>query len=105
MDEKRIEIIEDIDGKITFDEIERKDINRADVDAAKAEIERIEAENAEFLARIEENKAKVDAIKAKIAYAEKIIAIADEKKAAEEPKVEDAISEEVNPENAEIPQA
>lgn len=82
--EKRIEIVEDIEGRIVYDEIERKDLNRSDVEAAKAEIERIEAENASFLAKIEENKARIEAIKAQIADAEKVIAIADAKKAAEE---------------------
>lgn len=78
--EKRIEIVEDIDGKITYDEIERKDIVRADVESAKLEIARIEAENAEYLAKVEANKERIEAIKAEIAYAETIIAIADEKK-------------------------
>ena len=83
MEEKRIEIIEDIDGKIVYDEIARKDLNRADVEAAKAEIERIEAENADYLARVDANRARIEEIKAQIAEAERIIAIADDKKAAE----------------------
>lgn len=78
--DKRIEIVEDIDGKIVYDEIERKDIVRADVEAAKAEIARIEELNANYLAMVEENRLKIEKIKAEIAYAETIIAIADEKK-------------------------
>lgn len=103
--DKRIEIVEDIDGKIVYDEIERKDIVRADVEAAKAEIERIELENANYLAMVEENKLKIEKIKAEIAYAETIIAIADEKKNLEtsevvEEEVAEVASEEV-PENIE----
>lgn len=98
--EKRIEIVEDIDGKITYDEIERKDIVRADVESAKLEIARIEAENAEYLAKVEANKERIEAIKAEIAYAETIIAIADEKKNLElgevvEEEVTEVASEEV----------
>lgn len=83
MDEKRIEIIEDIEGRITYDEIHRKDIVRADVDTAEAEIARLEAENADYLNRVESNKAMIEKIKAEIAEAKEIIAIADAKAQAE----------------------
>lgn len=100
MDEKRIEIVEDINGKITFDEIERKDIDRADVEAAEAEIARIEAENADYLAKVEENNKKLIDIKVKIEFAKRVIAIADEKKAREEAEKEAArLAEEQNEAN------
>lgn len=102
--EKRIEIVEDIDGKITYDEIERKDVNRADVEAAKAEIERIEAENADYLAKVNVNNEKIEEIKAKIAEYERVIAIADDIKAKELAELESPSSdvEESQPINPQV---
>ena len=89
--DKRIEIVEDINGVIDADKIYRVRIDRAEVEAAKAEIARIELENADYLAKIEANKARIEAIKAEIAEAEEIIAIADQKKASEETNEEEVV--------------
>ena len=91
MDEKRIEIIEDIEGRIVYDEVHRKDIVRADVDSAEAEIARLEAENADYLNRVESNKAMIEKIKAEIEEAKSIIALADAKKAAELAESENSV--------------
>lgn len=88
MGEKRIEILEDVNGIIKFEEIKEDSVNRAEVEALKARIAELEAQE---LAIAEEKKALLE----KIAYAEEIIAIADAKKLAEESVVSEEVAEEV----------
>lgn len=97
MPEKKIVIIEDVDGVITFDKVEteRDTINRADVESAEKRIAEIEAHI------IEENK-ELEALREQIAYAKEIIALADKKKEEELPK-EDTEEETVEAETETTP--
>lgn len=88
MGEKRIEILEDVNGVIKFEEIKEDVVNRSEVEAVKVRLAELEAAK---LAIEEEEKA----LHEKIAYAEKIIAIADAKKLAEESVVSEEVAEEV----------
>lgn len=88
MGEKRIEILEDVNGIIKFEEIKEDVVNRSEVEAVKARLAELEAAK---LAIEEEEKE----LHEKIAYAEKIIAIADAKKLAEESVVSEEVAEEV----------
>lgn len=76
MEDKRVEIVSDVENIVTFDTIVRDTVNRADVAIAEERIVVLEAE-------IAERNAEIDALKEKIAYAKEIIAIADAKKLAE----------------------
>lgn len=88
MGEKRIEILEDVNGVIKFEEITEDVVNRSEVEAVKARL----AELAAAKLTIEEEEKELHE---KIAYAEKIIAIADAKKLAEESVVSEEVAEEV----------
>ena len=77
MEDKRVEIVSDVDNVVTFDTIVRDSINRADVAVAEERIAVLERE-------IAERNAEIDALKEKIAYAKEIIAIADAKKLEEQ---------------------
>ena len=88
MDEKRIEILEDVNGIIKFEEIKEDVINRNEVEAVEARIEELLAQK---LAIDEE----LAALNEKIAYAKKVIAIADAKKLAEESVVSEEAAEEI----------
>ena len=74
MDEKKIVIVSDENGIVEFDDITIKHdtVNRAEVAEVKAEIAKLEKDKVAIDNRIVE-------LKAKVLYAEKIIAIADEK--------------------------
>ena len=74
--EKEIKIVNDDDIIITYQMIETDEINRQEIADIKIAIEALEKEVAEKNAKIEE-------LKNKVAFAEKIIAMADEKKATE----------------------
>ena len=74
--EKEIKIVNDDDIIITYQMIETDEINRQEIADIKLAIEALEKEVAEKNAKIEE-------LKNKVAFAEKIIAMADEKKASE----------------------
>lgn len=74
--EKEIKIVNDDDIIITYQMIETDEINRQEIADIKLAIEALEKEVAEKNAKIEE-------LKNKVAFAEKIIAMADEKKATE----------------------
>ena len=74
--EKEIKIVNDDDIIITYQMIETDEINRQEIADIKIAIEALEQEVAEKNAKIEELKKKVD-------FAEKVIAMADEKKATE----------------------
>ena len=74
--EKEIKIVNDDDTIITYQMIETDEINRQEIADIKLAIEALEKEVAEKNAKIEE-------LKNKVAFAEKIIAMADEKKATE----------------------
>ena len=74
--EKEIKIVDDDDIIITYQMIETDEINRQEIADIKIAIEALEQEVAEKNAKIEELKKKVD-------FAEKVIAMADEKKATE----------------------
>lgn len=76
MPEKRIEIVEDVNDIVTYDEIVRDTVSRADVATAKARISVLEQE-------VADRNAEIELLKEKIAKAEHIIALADEKKARE----------------------
>lgn len=74
--EKEINIVEDDSIIITYQMIETDRVNREEIAEIKSAIESLEKEVAEKNAKIEE-------LKEKVAFAEKIIAMADEKKATE----------------------
>ena len=76
MAEKRIEIVEDVNDIVTYDEIVRDTVSRADVETAKARISVLEQE-------VADRNAEIEVLKEKIAKAEHIIALADEKRARE----------------------
>ena len=80
--EKEINIIDDDDIIITYQLVETDKVNRQEIADIKSAIEMLEKEVAEKNAKIEE-------LKEKVAFAEQIIAMADEKKAAEQNAVED----------------
>lgn len=84
MEDKRVEIVSDIDDIVTFDTIVRDTVNRSDVAIAEERISVLERE-------IAERNAEIDALKEKIAYAKEIIAIADAKKLEEQ--VEEPVTE------------
>ena len=84
MEDKRVEIVSDIDDIVTFDTIIRDTINRSDVAIAEERISVLERE-------IAERNAEIDALKEKIAYAKEIIAIADAKRLEEQ--VEEPVTE------------
>lgn len=90
MAEKRIEILEDVDNKIVFEEIKTDTIDREEVAKVDARIAELEAQKIAIEAELAELRAKID-------YAKKVIAIADAKKLAEESVVseEEAVTEEV----------
>lgn len=90
MAEKRIEILEDVDNKIVFEEIKTDTIDREEVALVDARIAELEAQKLAIEAELAELRAKID-------YAKKVIAIADAKKLAEESVVseEEAVTEEV----------
>lgn len=79
---KEINIVDDDDIIITYQMIETDKVNRQEIADIKSAIEMLEKEVAEKNAKIEE-------LKEKVAFAEQIIAMADEKKAAEQNAVED----------------
>lgn len=78
-EEKRIEILSDENGVISFDDITviHDSIDREEVTSVKAEIDALENQKIEIDARILNLKIKLD-------YAEKVIALADEKRQANE---------------------
>lgn len=78
LEEKKIVIVSDENDIVAFDDITIKHdtINRVEVAEVKKEIEQLENDRITLDNRIV-------ALKAKLIYAEKIIAIADEKKASE----------------------
>lgn len=84
MEDKRVEIVSDVENVVTFDTIVRDTVNRADVAIAEERIATLEAE-------IAERNAEIDALKEKIAYAKEIIAIADAKRLEEQ--VEEPVTE------------
>lgn len=90
MAEKRIEILEDVDNKIVFEEIKTDTIDREEVALVDARIAELEAQKIAIEAELAELRAKID-------YAKKVIAIADAKKLAEESVVSEevAVTEEV----------
>ena len=90
MAEKRIEILEDVDNKIVFEEIKTDTIDREEVALVDARIAELEAQKLAIEAELAELRAKID-------YAKKVIAIADAKKLAEESVVseEEVVAEEV----------
>lgn len=74
--EKEIKIVADDGVVIDYQLIEADKVNRQEVADIKSAIELLEQEVAEKNAKIEE-------LKEKLAFAEKVIALADEKKAQE----------------------
>lgn len=78
MDENKIVIVSDENGVVAFDDITIKHdtVNRAEVAEVKAEIAKLESDRVAIDNRIVE-------LKAKVLYAERVIAIADEKRAIE----------------------
>ena len=74
MDENKIVIVSDENGVVAFDDITIKHdtVNRAEVAEVEAEIAKLENDKVAIDNRIVE-------LKAKVLYAEKVIAIADEK--------------------------
>lgn len=88
MGEKRIEILEDVNGVIKFEEIKEDVVNRSEVEAVKARLAELKAAKV----AIEEEEKELHE---KIAYAEQVIAIADAKKLAEESVVSEEVAEEV----------
>lgn len=90
-EEKRIEIVADVEDVIKFDDITIKhdEINRIDVANAKREIEELEAQRVAIDERLV-------ALRKKVEYAEKVIEIANAKKIAdaEKPSNEEVVTEE-----------
>lgn len=84
MEDKRVEIVSDIDDIVTFDTIVRDTVSRSGVAFAEERISVLERE-------IAERNAEIDALKEKIAYAKEIIAIADAKRLEEQ--VEEPVTE------------
>lgn len=79
--EKEIKIVADDGVVIDYQLIEADKINRQEVADIKSAIELLEQE-------VTEKNAKIEELKEKLAFAEKVIALADEKKAQEiEPEV------------------
>lgn len=79
--EKEIKIVADDGIVIDYQLIEADKINRQEVADIKSAIELLEQE-------VTEKNAKIEELKEKLAFAEKVIALADEKKAQEvEPEV------------------
>ena len=74
--EKEIKIVADDGVVIDYQLIEADKINRQEVADIKSAIELLEQE-------ITEKNAKIEELKEKLAFAEKVIALADEKKAQE----------------------
>lgn len=72
---KEINIVDDNNIVITYQMIETDTVNRQEIEEIKSAITMLESEVAEKNAKIEE-------LKEKVAFAEKIIALADEKKAS-----------------------
>lgn len=83
MAEKRIEIVEDVNDIVTYDEIVRDTVSRADVDTAKARIEVLKQEIAVRNDEIAVRNVEIEKLEEQIAKAEHIIALADEKRARE----------------------
>lgn len=83
MVEKRIEIIEDVDNRIVFEEIKTDTIDREEVARVDARIAELEAQKLAIEAELAELRAKVD-------YAKQVIAIADAKRLAEEAVIAEA---------------
>lgn len=79
--EKEIKIVADDGTIINYQVIESDKVNRQEVADIKSAIELLEQEVAEKNAKIEE-------LKEKLAFAEKVIALADEQKAKEAEVVE-----------------
>lgn len=79
--EKEIKIVADDGTIIDYQVIESDKVNRQEVADIKSAIELLEQEVAEKNAKIEE-------LKEKLAFAEKVIALADEQKAKEAEVVE-----------------
>lgn len=79
--EKEIKIVADDGVVINYQLIEADKVNRQEVADIKSAIELLEQE-------VTEKNAKIEELKEKLAFAEKVIALADEKKAQEsEPEV------------------
>lgn len=79
--EKEIKIVADDGVVIDYQLIEADKVNRQEVADIKSAIELLEQE-------VTEKNAKIEELKEKLAFAEKVIALADEKKAQEiEPEV------------------
>lgn len=76
MPEKRIEIVEDVNDIVTYDEIVRDTVSRADVASAEARIEVLKEE-------VAVRNAELEKLQEAVAKAKHIIALADEKKAKE----------------------
>ena len=74
--EKEIKIVADDGVVIDYQVIESDKVNRQEVADIKASIEILEQE-------ITERNAKIEELKEKLAFAEKVIALADEQKAKE----------------------
>lgn len=79
--EKEIKIVADDGVIIDYQVVESDKVNRQEVADIKASIEILEQE-------ITERNAKIEELKEKLAFAEKVIALADEKKANETEVVE-----------------
>jgi hypothetical protein len=84
MADKRIEILEDVDNKIVFEEIKTDTIDREEVALVDARIAELEEQKLAIEAELAELRARID-------YAKKVIAIADAKKLAEESVVTEEI--------------
>ncbi len=88
MAEKRIEIVSEENNIVTFDEIVRDTIDRAEVERAEGLIAMLEEEIADKTAELEQ-------LKERVAKAKEILALADEKKEQEAAATETETVEEV----------
>ena len=88
MAEKRIEIVSEENNIVTFDEIVRDTIDRAEVERAEGLIAMLEEEIAGKTAELEQ-------LKERVAKAKEILALADEKKEQEATATETETVEEI----------
>lgn len=86
MPEAKIVIVDDIDNKIKYQEVYEKELDRTNVANRRARLEALKEQKLDIEKEIAE-------IEAELELAEKIISIADEKKAEEEAKAEAEVVE------------
>lgn len=93
--EVRYVIVSDVDNMINYQEVYDKQVDRTVVQARREKLEEYRKKLEELRLQEEEVMAAIADIEAEIEVSEKIIALADAKKAEEETATEETVSEEV----------